>query len=182
VTDEGSLIPVDDFQWRSQVGPVWLLTREAERNSTLAERGASSSARSPYLCTGRAAPVKDETRAFGHDSGPLILSEGMEELMFAEQHEGTVKAVVFIPTDAPARSVGRVEPLTVPQAELAVMVHRGSLADFDLTYGKLGEHVLGYEISVDGPLREYYLVGFLDEPDPASWETEIGWPIFRSDS
>jgi effector-binding domain-containing protein len=106
----------------------------------------------------------------------------MEELMFAEQHEGTVKAMVFIPTDAPARSVGRVEPLTVPQAELAVMVHRGSLADFDLTYGKLGEHVLGHEISVDGPLREYYLVGFLDEPDTASWETEIGWPIFRSDS
>lgn len=69
---------------------MWLLTREAERNSTLAERGASSSARSPYLCTGRAAPVKDDTQEFGHDSGPLILSEGMEELMFAEQHEGTM--------------------------------------------------------------------------------------------
>jgi hypothetical protein len=39
-----------------------------------------------------------------------------------------------------------------------------------------------HEISVDGPLREYYLVGFLDASDPASWETEIGWPIFRSDS
>lgn len=96
------------------------------------------------------------------------------------QH-GRGQATVFIPTDTPARSVGRVEPLTVPQAELAVMVHRGSLTDIDLTYGKLGEHVLRGEISVDGPLREYYLIGFLDAPDPESWETEVGWPIFRSD-
>jgi len=26
------------------------------------------------------------------------------------------------------------------------------------------------------------LVGVLDAPDPASWKTEIGWPIFRSDA
>lgn len=97
------------------------------------------------------------------------------------QH-GRGQATVFIPTDTSGRAVGRVEPLTVPLAELAVMVHRGSLDDIDLTYGRLGEHVLRNEISVDGPLREYYLVSVLDTPDPASWETEIGWPIFRSDS
>jgi DNA-binding transcriptional MerR regulator len=97
------------------------------------------------------------------------------------QH-GRGQATVFLPTDASARAVGRVEPLTVPQAELAVMVHHGSLADGDLTYGELGAHVMRHEISVDGPLREYYRVGFLDELDPASWETELGWPIFRSDS
>jgi DNA-binding transcriptional MerR regulator len=95
---------------------------------------------------------------------------------------GRGQATVFIPTDAAPRSVGRVEAMTVPRAELAVTVHRGSLDDCDLTYGKLGEHVLRHEISIDGPLREYYLVGFLDAPDPESWKTEIGWPIFRSDS
>jgi DNA-binding transcriptional MerR regulator len=31
-------------------------------------------------------------------------------------------------------------------------------------------------------LREHYLAGVLDTEDPTSWETEIGWPIFRSDS
>jgi hypothetical protein len=31
-------------------------------------------------------------------------------------------------------------------------------------------------------LREYYLIGFLETKDPVQWETEIGWPIFRSDS
>ncbi len=97
------------------------------------------------------------------------------------QH-GRGEATVFIPIDGATRAVGRVERLVVPTAELAVMLHRGSLADADLTYGDLGAHVMRHEISVEGPLREYYLVGFLDAEDPDRWETEIGWPIFRSAS
>jgi DNA-binding transcriptional MerR regulator/effector-binding domain-containing protein len=97
------------------------------------------------------------------------------------QH-GRGQATVFIPTDATSRAVGRVERFTVPATELAIMVHHGSLASADLTYGRLGAHVIRHEISVEGPLRENYLVGILDTEDPTSWETEIGWPIFRSDS
>ena len=97
------------------------------------------------------------------------------------QH-GRGEATVFIPTGGAARAVGRVERLVVPPAELAIMLHRGSLADADLTYGELGAHVMRHEISVEGPLREYYLIGFLDTDDPDQWETEIGWPIFRSAS
>jgi effector-binding domain-containing protein len=95
---------------------------------------------------------------------------------------GRGDATVFIPTDGVARTVGRVERLVVPPAELAIMVHRGSLADDDLTYGELGAHVMRHEISVEGPLREYYLVGFLETDDPDQWQTEIAWPMFRSDS
>ena len=60
------------------------------------------------------------------------------------------------------------------------MLHRGSLRNVDLTYGELGAHVIEHEISVEGQLREHYLIGFLDTDDPGRWETEIGWPIFRS--
>jgi hypothetical protein len=42
--------------------------------------------------------------------------------------------------------------------------------------------VMRHEISVEGPLREHYLIGSLDTDDPGQWETEIGWPIFRSAS
>jgi hypothetical protein len=42
--------------------------------------------------------------------------------------------------------------------------------------------VTSHEISVDGPLREYYLHDWHDTPDPTEWETEIGWPIFRADA
>jgi DNA-binding transcriptional MerR regulator len=97
------------------------------------------------------------------------------------QH-GRGEATVFVPVGGPARPIGRVAEMLIPAGELAVMVHRGSLANADLTYGQLGAHVLRHEISVDGPLRETYLRGFLDDDDPAAWETEIGWPIFRSDT
>jgi hypothetical protein len=36
------------------------------------------------------------------------------------------------------------------------------------------------EISVDGPLRENYLRGITDTANSDEWDTEIGWPIFRT--
>ena len=91
------------------------------------------------------------------------------------------EAIVFIPVEGTPRAVGRVVPLVVPAAELAVITHHGSLDDVDLTYAELGSYTTTHEISVDGPLREYYLRDSHDTPDPAGWETEIGWPIFRAD-
>ena len=40
---------------------------------------------------------------------------------------------MFIPVDGTVRRIGRVTPITVPPAELAVMWHYGSLDDIDLT-------------------------------------------------
>ena len=94
---------------------------------------------------------------------------------------GRGSAIVFLPAEGAVRAVGRVQPLAVPQAELAIARHHGSPADIDLTYGELGAYVMRHEISIAGPLREYYLVGMLDTRDTEEWETEIGWPIFRSD-
>jgi effector-binding domain-containing protein len=80
------------------------------------------------------------------------------------------------------RAIGRVTPVTVPAAELAVIGHHGSLSDADLSYATLGSYATRHEISIDGPLREYYLRGAADTPDEAEWRTEIGWPIFRADA
>jgi hypothetical protein len=35
-------------------------------------------------------------------------------------------------------------------------------------------------LAVEGPLREYYLVGPQDTPEDSAWRTEIGWPIFQT--
>ena len=95
---------------------------------------------------------------------------------------GRGDATVFIPTARPVKPIGRVVQVVIPEAELAIARHDGSLIDIDLTYGELGAHVLKHEISVDGPLRESYLRGFLDTPTADEWATEIGWPIFRADA
>jgi effector-binding domain-containing protein len=91
-------------------------------------------------------------------------------------------ATVFMPIEGAVREIGRVRPLVIPGAEIAVVHHRGSLANIDLTYGELGGYVMKHEINVAGPLRENYLQGFLDSEDDETWDTEIGWPIFRADT
>jgi DNA-binding transcriptional MerR regulator len=98
------------------------------------------------------------------------------DLFTSEQGQATL----FIPCAGTIRSVGRVEPLDVPPAELAVMVHRGPLSGADRTYGALATHVAQHALAVDGPVREYYLTGRADTPDESAWRTEIGWPIFQT--
>ena len=91
---------------------------------------------------------------------------------------GRGHALVHRPTDDPP-SLGRVHPVTLPAAEVAVVVHAGSHDDIDVTYGELGTWVAGHSLAVAGPVRETYLVGPRDTPDAAEWRTEIGWPVFR---
>ncbi len=70
----------------------------------------------------------------------------------------------------------------MPAAELAVTVHHGRHDDIDVSYGQLGAYVTDHALAVAGGVRETYLVGPRDNPDPDSWRTEIGWPIFRLSS
>ena len=98
------------------------------------------------------------------------------ELFADEQGEATV----FVPTAAEIQPLGRVKPVVLPAAELAVIVHSGSLADVDRAYGALAAHVSSHALQVDGPIREYYLVGRQDTADESAWRTEVGWPIFST--
>ncbi|MFD7169072.1 GyrI-like domain-containing protein [Streptomyces violascens] len=108
-------------------------------------------------------------------SGP-ICGLFASELLQDERGE----ALVFVPVDGDARPVGRIDPVVVPGAELAVAIHRRPPQTIDLTYGDLGIYAARHEIGVDGPLREFYLRGPLDVTDEHDWVTEVGWPIFRS--
>jgi len=90
------------------------------------------------------------------------------------------EATVFVPTPTEIQPLGRVEPIVVPAAELAVVVHPGSLADVDTAYGALAAYVATNALRVDGPIREYYLVGRQDTSDENAWRTEVGWPIFST--
>jgi DNA-binding transcriptional MerR regulator len=92
------------------------------------------------------------------------------------EHRG--RATIFVPCAAPVRPTGRVIATQIPAAELAVIEHHGPPADVDRAYGALGAYVARHALAVDGPIREYYLVGQHDTPDATQWRTEIGWPVF----
>jgi DNA-binding transcriptional MerR regulator len=88
------------------------------------------------------------------------------------------RATIFVPCGGAVRALGRVTPTVVPAAELAVTVHSGPHAGIDRAYGALGTYVTQHALGVDGPIREYYLIGRNDTVDEREWRTEIGWPVF----
>jgi DNA-binding transcriptional MerR regulator len=93
-------------------------------------------------------------------------------------HRG--QATIFVPCGTPVRPVGRVTRLEVPAVELAVIEHSGPPSEVDRAYGTLAAYVARHALAVEGPIREYYLVGQHDTADTAQWRTEIGWPIFQT--
>jgi DNA-binding transcriptional MerR regulator len=90
------------------------------------------------------------------------------------------QATVFLPCRGTVRPVGRITPVVVPGVELATTMHTGPHGDIDRAYGLLATYVSRHALAVDGPVREYYLVGPNETPDQSEWQTEIGWPIFAT--
>ena len=103
---------------------------------------------------------------------------GVYESEFFTDDRG--RATVFSPCQSSPRSVGRVTTAVIPSAELATIIHTGRHADFDRSYGALGAYVTQHALAVEGPIREYYLVGPAETQDESLWRTEVGWPIFET--
>ena len=109
-----------------------------------------------------------------------VASSGPPGGIYADQlfSDERGEATVFVPVSGELRPVGRVQRFVAPQVELAMITHAGSHADVDRSYGALATYVSEHALAVDGPVREYYLVGRHDTDDEQAWRTEIGWPIF----
>ena len=117
-----------------------------------------------------------ELRAAADDHGMQVTGPAgglYDECLF--QHEPG-EATVFIPVTTP-RELGRIKPLVIPAAEVAVTTHHGSHADIDLGYARLGSYVAEHELAVGWQLREYYHRDHSHTTDYTQWRTEIVWPI-----
>jgi DNA-binding transcriptional MerR regulator len=90
------------------------------------------------------------------------------------------RATLFVPCEQAVRATGRVTGLVVPEVELAVTAHDGAHNGIDVAYGSLAAYVTDHALAVEGPIREYYLVGPHETADEDQWRTEIGWPIFHT--
>lgn len=108
----------------------------------------------------------------GGADGALFSSELLED------ERGDL--VAFIPVAEATAAVGRGRARILPETEYAIAVHVGAFEDLDRTYGALGAAVAERAIGVRGPIRENYLVGASDTPDPARHRTEVCWPVFQT--
>jgi DNA-binding transcriptional MerR regulator len=91
------------------------------------------------------------------------------------------EATIFVPCDQTVRDTGRVSAVVVPEVELALTVHTGPhSSEIDRAYGSLASYVTNHALGVEGPIREYYVIGPHETTDSDQWRTEIGWPIFHT--
>jgi DNA-binding transcriptional MerR regulator/effector-binding domain-containing protein len=94
---------------------------------------------------------------------------------------GRGEATVFVPCDQTVRAAGRVSALVVPEVDLALSVHNGPHdGEIDRAYGSLATYVTDHALAIEGPIREYYVIGPHETSDENQWRTEIGWPIFHT--
>ena len=117
-----------------------------------------------------------ELRAAADDHGMQVTGPAgglYDECLF--QHEPG-EAIVYIPVTTPLE-LGRIKPLVIPAAEVAVTTHHGSHADIDLGYARLGSYIAEHELAVGWQLREYYHRDHSHTTDYTQWRTEIAWPI-----
>jgi DNA-binding transcriptional MerR regulator len=97
-----------------------------------------------------------------------------------EDEVGDVVAFMPVTGEVDVTRIGRAQSYVVPAAELAVLLHEGSVRDLDQTFAALGRFVLERAIGVEGPIREYYLVTSFETPDELRHRTEVAWPIFQT--
>lgn len=98
---------------------------------------------------------------------------------FFELERGRLTAFVPVARQEPLPALpeGPVRWHEIPALDAAVAVHEGPLSEIDRTYGALGTAVAQRAIGVDGPVREYFVVGGEGWEDPAR-RTEVCWPVF----
>jgi hypothetical protein len=58
-------------------------------------------------------------------------------------------------------------------------VHVGNDSDLDRDYDSLATYAADHALAVEGPIREYDVVGPNETPDESLSRTEIRWPIFH---
>lgn len=91
------------------------------------------------------------------------------------------RATLYVPVPESAPAPASVEKQTIPQQDFAVLVHSGSQAGIDRSYGELGAYVYEHLISHEGPIRERY-IGAPSSDLVAFTATEICWPILATTS
>lgn len=93
--------------------------------------------------------------------------------------ESSGEATLFVAAPHSADPPAGIRAEVLPQAEYAVLTHRGGHEGIDRSYGALGIFANERLISHQGPIREHYIGGTPSDPF-AFTATEICWPIFST--
>jgi effector-binding domain-containing protein len=89
----------------------------------------------------------------------------------------TVEVVVGFPVAAPVTADGEVSGFELPGGRVVTGMHVGPYERLEATYRELTEWASGQGHALAGHMWESYLTDPRASPDPATWQTEITWPL-----
>jgi effector-binding domain-containing protein len=91
--------------------------------------------------------------------------------------EGEIEAEVGFPVAGPFTASGKVEPSSLPGGRVVTTVHVGSYHEIAGTWQRVQTWIEEHGLTVDGPAWESYLTDPATDPDPATWRTELRFPL-----
>jgi effector-binding domain-containing protein len=89
----------------------------------------------------------------------------------------TVEVAVGFPVSGPVAPAGEVTGMELPGGRAVQAVHVGPYDTLERTYGELMAWVQGQGLRLATGMWESYLSDPAAEPDPATWRTQITWPL-----
>jgi effector-binding domain-containing protein len=89
----------------------------------------------------------------------------------------TVDVSVGFPVATPVEASGDVQPFELPGGRAVTGVHVGPYEELERTYGELMAWVQSEGLELAVGMWEQYLSDPSAEPDPATWQTRIVWPL-----
>ena len=99
--------------------------------------------------------------------------------------DGDLQIELGVPVSTPVTGSGRIQPGVLPAGSYAVLRHAGSYDGLVASNGALQEWAAGHQVEFDtrdtahgsvwGGRVEHYLTDPSQEPDPATWETDVAY-------
>lgn len=89
----------------------------------------------------------------------------------------TVDVEAGFPVSAPITAAGDVVPGTLPAGSIAEATHVGPYDTLQQTYDELLRHIADAGMTPANVMWESYLSDPATQPDPATWRTQVCWPV-----
>jgi AraC family transcriptional regulator len=102
---------------------------------------------------------------------------GRPFVRYSEVGPGLMTMEAGTPLASPDPGAGEIEPITLPGGPAAVAIHMGPYDTLQDTYAAMERWMQQEGVRAAGAPWESYITDPAEHPDPATWRTDVFWPI-----
>jgi len=102
---------------------------------------------------------------------------GRPFVRYSEVGPGLMTMETGTPLASADPGAGEIEPITLPGGPAAVAIHMGPYDKLQDTYAAMERWMQQKGVRAAGAPWESYVTDPADHPDPATWRTDVFWPI-----